>query len=161
MLEETIIKLLRESLQTVATAESCTGGLLANNITNIAGASDIFQAGWVTYSNESKSNLLAIPCNIIERHGAVSSQVAKLMAEAAQRISGATFGLSTTGIAGPDGGTKEKPVGTIYMALAEYNKETKVWSENFSATRIDFKKKAVEALLQKLQERLLLSTSPH
>ena len=154
MLEEIIVQLLKQSSQTVATAESCTGGHLANRITNVPGASAVFKAGWVTYSNTSKSNLLKIPREIIQHHGAVSSEVAQLMAEAAQRISGATFGLSTTGVAGPDGGTLEKPVGTVFMALAEDGKETKVWREFFPVERLLFKKMVTEALLEGLRPLL-------
>lgn len=154
IIEKEIIELLTKRSETVATAESCTGGFLAHRLTNISGASVVIKAGWVSYSDDAKVALLGISADLIERYGAVSEEVAVLMAEAAQRIAGTTFGLSTTGIAGPTGGSTKKPLGTIFMALAEENKETKVWKEFFPSERVTFKTVATEALLQKLLERL-------
>lgn len=116
---ETIVgELLTKHKKTLATAESCTGGLIANRITNIPGSSAYFLNGLVTYSNESKIKFLNIPKEILEKFGAVSSECAIAMAENVRKISGSDFGLAVTGIAGPNGGTKEKPVGTVHLALS-------------------------------------------
>ena len=104
--------------ETLAVAESCTGGSIAARFTAMAGASAYFLLGAVTYSNESKIRTLGVPAELIERHGAVSEQVARAMAEGVRRIAGADYGVATTGIAGPTGGTAEKPVGTVWMAVA-------------------------------------------
>jgi nicotinamide-nucleotide amidase len=102
----------------LATAESCTGGLVAALLTDIAGSSAVFERGFVTYSNEAKAELLGVPMDLIERHGAVSEQVARAMAEGALARSRADIAVSVTGIAGPDGGTAEKPVGLVHFAAA-------------------------------------------
>ncbi len=117
-LEDVVIRQLRATGQTVATAESCTGGQLAHRLTNVPGSSAAFVAGWVTYSNEAKQRDLGVRAEMLAAHGAVSEPVARAMAEGARQRSGATFALSATGIAGPDGGTAEKPVGLVYVALA-------------------------------------------
>ncbi|HEX6626080.1 MAG TPA: competence/damage-inducible protein A [Pyrinomonadaceae bacterium] len=104
---------------TLATAESCTGGLVAERLTEIPGSSHYFMEGVVTYSNESKTRLLGVPAELIEAHGAVSAEVAEAMAEGVKRRAGVDFGLSVTGIAGPGGGTETKPVGLVYIALAD------------------------------------------
>jgi nicotinamide-nucleotide amidase len=100
----------------IATAESCTGGLLAATLTTIPGASDVFERGFVTYSNVSKSEMLGVPYWLIERHGAVSDDVARAMAGGALTHSPANLAIAITGIAGPDGGAPEKPVGLVYFA---------------------------------------------
>ena len=117
-LELVVVRALTERSLTVALAESCTGGHLANRLTNIPGASAVFRAGYVTYSNESKTSALGVPADLIARHGAVSEPVARAMAEGARRAGSSDFGLSLTGIAGPDGGSDEKPVGTVFIGLA-------------------------------------------
>jgi nicotinamide-nucleotide amidase len=117
-LEEVIVRLLTEKKLTLAVAESCTGGHIANRITNISGASNVFLSGVVTYSNAEKVRLLGVSPQTIEKFGAVSEQVAREMAENLRKKSGATFALSTTGIAGPTGGTSEKPVGLVFIGLA-------------------------------------------
>lgn len=103
---------------TVALAESCTGGLVAASITAVSGSSGYFLGGVVSYSNEAKSALLAVPMSTLEAHGAVSAQVAKAMAEEARARFRAVLGASITGVAGPDGGSDEKPVGLTYVGLA-------------------------------------------
>jgi len=118
-LEEIIAEALTEKRLTIAVAESCTGGLIANRLTDVPGSSVYFERGLVTYSNEAKIQLLGVPPEIIEQHGAVSEETARLMAEGVRRIAKTALGLSSTGIAGPAGGTKEKPVGTVYVALAD------------------------------------------
>jgi nicotinamide-nucleotide amidase len=117
-LEETVVKMLTAVHQTIAVAESCTGGAIANRITNVSGSSEVFINGCVTYSNESKTRLLGVSEKILAAHGAVSEEVAREMAEGARTRSGTDFGISTTGIAGPTGGTPEKPVGLVYIGFA-------------------------------------------
>ncbi|MEE9935706.1 MAG: competence/damage-inducible protein A [Deltaproteobacteria bacterium] len=118
-LEEIIAAALAEKKLTIAVAESCTGGLIANRLTDVSGSSVYFDRGFVTYSNEAKIRELGVPSEIIEKHGAVSEETAQRMAEGVRRVAGTDLGLSSTGIAGPTGGTKEKPVGTVYIALAD------------------------------------------
>jgi len=117
-LEEVIVKLLTARHETLGVAESCTGGLLANRITNVPGASKVFVAGYVCYANQAKSDMLDVDPKLIEKHGAVSEPVARALAEHARVCARSTFALATTGIAGPTGGSPEKPVGTVYIALA-------------------------------------------
>lgn len=118
-LGEVVGELLRRRGDTLATAESCTGGLLAGRITEVAGSSEYFREGVVTYSNEAKTRMLGVPAALIEAHGAVSEQVAEAMARGVRKLANATFGIGITGIAGPGGGSEEKPVGLVYIALAD------------------------------------------
>ena len=116
--EERLNRLLTLKGLTIAVAESCTGGLISSRITDVAGASVYFRAGLVTYSNEAKEALLSVPRDLLMTKGAVSAEVAARMSEGARHAAEADIGLSVTGIAGPGGGTAEKPVGTVYMGLA-------------------------------------------
>ncbi|HOW56849.1 MAG TPA: competence/damage-inducible protein A [Smithellaceae bacterium] len=118
-LEEIVGRLLKEKKLTLAVAESCTGGLISSRITDVAGSSDYFNRAVVSYSNAAKTEILGVPAHVIEKHGAVSEETARLMAEGVRKISGTDIGLATTGIAGPTGGSAEKPVGTVYLALAD------------------------------------------
>lgn len=120
--EELVHNILINRGETLAVAESCTGGTIASKFTAQAGASAYFLCGVVSYSNESKCNVLGVPMADIEQHGAVSEEVAKAMAQGAKVISGAKFAVSTTGIAGPTGGSKEKPVGTVWIGIATPDK---------------------------------------
>jgi nicotinamide-nucleotide amidase len=117
-LEEVVGRLLRQQGQTLAVAESCTGGLICHRLTNISGSSDYFHGGAVTYSNRAKLDLLGVPAATLEEHGAVSPETALAMARGVQRLFHADFGLAVTGIAGPTGGTPAKPVGLVFMGLA-------------------------------------------
>ncbi len=117
-LEEVLGALLKQRRLTLAAAESCTGGLIGARITNIAGSSEYFERAAVVYSNRAKTEMLGVPADMIERHGAVSSEVAAAMAQGIRKAAGTTLGLSVTGIAGPGGGTEKKPVGLVYIALA-------------------------------------------
>lgn len=111
------VALLRKR-QKVCTAESCTGGLIAKTLTDLAGSSDWFDRGFVTYSNAAKSEMLGVPASLIEDYGAVSEAVANAMASGALRHSKADYAVAVTGIAGPGGGSEEKPVGTVWIAVA-------------------------------------------
>ena len=117
-LEEVVGRLLRDAGATVAVAESCTGGLVASRLTDVSGSSDYLKEGVVSYSNAAKMARLEVPVGTIDRHGAVSAETAAAMATGMRQTSGATYGLSTTGVAGPGGGTPEKPVGLVYLGLA-------------------------------------------
>ena len=118
-LEEVIAGFLTEKKLTIAVAESCTGGLITNRITDVSGSSDYLERGLVTYSNTAKISMLGVPAEVIKKHGAVSEETARLMAEGVRKLAGTDLGISSTGIAGPNGGSKEKPVGTIYIALTD------------------------------------------
>ncbi|MDP4152694.1 MAG: competence/damage-inducible protein A [Bacillota bacterium] len=120
-LEETVVKLLKEKHMTLATAESCTGGLLAKRITDIAGASDVFEYGFITYANKAKIRELGVKPETLEEYGAVSAQTAIEMADGVRNVTGADIGVSITGIAGPGGGTEEKPVGLVFIGLSTKN----------------------------------------
>lgn len=152
-LETVIVRQLAAKPATLAVAESCTGGFLAHRITNVPGASAVFLAGYITYSNEAKGAALGVDPATISEHGAVSKPVARAMAEGAREKSGATFALATTGIAGPDGGSKTKPVGTAYVALAGGG-ETVVRHLFFPTDRETFKQLATQMALNLLRERL-------
>jgi len=154
-LETAIVRLLRDKKLTLAVAESCTGGSLSGRITDVAGSSDVFLAGYVTYANEAKENTLGVPEDLLAAHGAVSEPVAAAMAEGARRVSGAEFALSTTGIAGPGGGTESKPVGTVYIGLASAGHPTVVRRCYFPLDRITFKHKATSAALDLLRRQVL------
>ena len=117
-LEETVVKLLTTAHKTIAIAESCTGGTIANRITNVSGASEVFINGCVTYSNESKVRLVGVRQETLDAHGAVSEETAREMAEGVRAGGKTDFGISTTGIAGPTGGTPDKPVGLVYIGFA-------------------------------------------
>lgn len=121
ILEEIIGELLRNRRKTISVAESCSGGLIGVKFTNVSGSSDYFVNGMITYSNQAKIELLKIPEDIIDKYGAVSEQVAILMAEGVKKLSKSDYGLSATGIAGPTGGTEEKPAGLVYIGFAHEN----------------------------------------
>jgi nicotinamide-nucleotide amidase len=154
-LEEVVVRLLKQRKQTLATAESCTGGLIANQITNVSGVSEVFLAGYITYANSAKNDVLNVDSKLIEKNGAVSEAVASAMAEGARARAASTFGLATTGIAGPTGGSDEKPIGTVYIALASGDSETVVGKFLFPTDRETFKQLAAQAALDLLRRRLL------
>jgi nicotinamide-nucleotide amidase len=154
-LEEVVVRLLKQRKQTVATAESCTGGLIANQITNVSGASDVFLAGYVTYANSAKSDILNVDSTLIDEHGAVSEAVARAMAEGGRMRAVANFALATTGVAGPVGGWDEKPVGTVYIALASGDSETVVRKFFYPTDRETFKQLAAQAALDLLRRKLV------
>jgi PncC family amidohydrolase len=143
---EKISTILKEKDLIIATAESCTGGLLSHSLTNISGSSDYFDRGIVSYSNKAKTELLGVTEDILNRYGAVSEQVAKAMAEGVRKRSSVDIGIATTGIAGPTGGTKDKPVGLVYIAISTKDK-TKVKKFHFSGSRLDNKESTLNAAL--------------
>jgi nicotinamide-nucleotide amidase len=153
-MEESIVRMLTERYLTLATAESCTGGLLANRITDVPGASAVFLEGFVTYSNASKTALLGVPAELISAHGAVSEQVVRAMAEGVLTKSGTTHALATTGIAGPGGGSEEKPVGTVWLALSSKGEETVSWKQHLPLDRKAFKRAVTQSALDRLRRHL-------
>lgn len=152
-LESAIVKTLTEKKRTLAVAESCTGGLLANRITNVPGSSEVFVNGCVTYTNESKTHLVGVPTTLIEQHGAVSEPVARAMAEGVRTRSNTTYGIGITGIAGPSGGMAQKPVGLVYIALATPT-ETKCIEQRINYDRETFKFVATQYALDLLRRDL-------
>jgi nicotinamide-nucleotide amidase len=153
-LESVIVRLLTERKQTLALAESCTGGLIAHRITNVPGASAVLLAGLVTYSNEAKKKFLGVRPETLQAHGAVSEPVAREMAEGARKQAGADYAISVTGIAGPGGGTPDKPVGTVFMGLAG-NFETTVSQHVNSFDRETFKQVTSDQALEMLRRKIL------
>lgn len=153
-LEDVVGLLLTERKLTLAVAESCTGGMIANRITNVSGSSNYFNRGFVTYSNASKIELLGVRSDLIEQHGAVSREVAQAMAVGARRRSGVDIAISTTGIAGPTGGSTEKPVGLVWIGYAESTGSLAL-KFNFGDHRLHFKERASQAALELLRKKLL------
>jgi nicotinamide-nucleotide amidase len=153
-LEEVIVKLLMQRHQTLAVAESCTGGLLANRITNVPGGSEVFLAGYVCYANQAKIDMLNVDPQVLEKHGAVSDQVARAMAEGARMCAKSDYVLATTGVAGPGGGSLEKPAGTVYIAAAAQD-ETITKRLFFPTDRETFKQVATQAALELLRKKII------
>ncbi len=153
-MEVVVGQLLVERQATLAIAESCTGGLVGHRITNVPGASRYLLADLVTYSNEAKQSLLGVPAEVLEKHGAVSEECARAMAEGVRRALGATYGLATTGIAGPGGGTPEKPVGTVYVAVAD-ERETRTGGFVWGTSRLAFKERVAQMALNTLRKSIL------
>lgn len=145
--EEQLVAVLTGQHMTVTTAESCTGGLIAGTLVNVAGASEVLNEGYVTYSNEAKHRILGVKEETLERYGAVSPQTAEEMAAGAARAAGADVGLSSTGIAGPGGGTEDKPVGLVYVGCC-VNGKTEVKECRFHGSRMENRLQTVEAALQ-------------
>ncbi len=154
VIEEVVVHLLAERAEWVATAESCTGGMIAARLTDVSGASAVFGTGYVTYANEAKVRELGVPAELLMRHGAVSEPVARAMAEGCLRQSGAHHALAVTGIAGPTGGSEDKPVGTVFAALASRQQETICRRLFFPGARDRFKLLTSQAALEMLRRRL-------
>jgi nicotinamide-nucleotide amidase len=153
-MEQAVVRLASTAGKTVATAESCTGGLVASRLTNVSGSSAIFRYGWVTYHDEAKTRELGVPPGLLEKHGAVSPEVARAMAEGALRGSGADVAVAVTGIAGPTGGTPAKPVGLVYFGLAKNGSETQTLERNLSQVRDTFKAMAAQVALDLLRRNV-------
>ena len=145
--EQALSALLREKDRTLAAAESCTGGLIAKRMTDLAGASQIFMGGVVSYTNFVKANVLGVPQALLDEHGAVSEPVARAMAEGVRRITGADCGISVTGVAGPDSDERGNAVGTVYIGYAD-EKGAACRLHRFGAlTRAEIRERAADAAL--------------
>ncbi|QQY09736.1 MAG: CinA family protein [Candidatus Xiphinematobacter sp.] len=155
LLERMVVECLRRAKRTLATAESCTGGLLANRITNVEGCSRVFLEGFILYSDKAKSDRLHLPESTIRSCGAVSKEVATEMAERLLNLSGAHYALCTTGVAGPTRGTQQLSIGTVFIGLASPQVPTQVYRGLFPESRETFKQLAVDAALGILYRRLL------
>ncbi len=148
-----VVERLRAKNQTIATVESCTGGLIAKSITDVPGASEVYNGGWCVYSNQMKQQQLGVDPELLERYGAVSEPVAAQLAVNGREISGSDYAISTTGIAGPGGGSPEKPVGLVYIGLAGPEGLVKVMKSNFAGLRDIIRQRSVnQALAQLLKE---------
>jgi nicotinamide-nucleotide amidase len=156
-LESAVVRLFTEKGLTIATAESCTGGLLSARLTEVPGSSKVFLGGAITYSNEAKSDLVAVPAELIHEHGAVSPEVAEAMARGARERFQSDFGVGITGVAGPDGGTPEKPVGLVYIALAGPG-GVRVEKSRFMGSRADVRYRSAQYALVMLRDGALACT---
>ena len=142
-----LAKHLNENSLVIAVAESCTGGMITSSITQIPGASRILDRGFVTYSNQSKIEMLGVSPITLERHGAVSANVAMEMAEGALKNSAADIAISITGIAGPDGGSPEKPTGLVHFGWASKKTKTKAYKRFFQGSRLNIQTEATKAAI--------------
>ena len=154
MIEEVLVQTLADRGQWLSTAESCTGGFMASRITDVSGASRVFGHGIVTYANEAKQRHLGVSAQLLEQHGAVSEPVAAAMAEGVLAVSGADHALAITGIAGPKGGSEDKPVGTVFIGLASKGSATVVRRFFYPGSRDRFKLLSSQAALEMLRRRL-------
>jgi nicotinamide-nucleotide amidase len=144
---------LKKAKAKLVTAESCTGGLVAAAITDFSGVSSVYERGFITYSNEAKTEELGVPAELIEKYGAVSPEVAKSMAEGAISNSRGNISVAITGIAGPTGGSAEKPVGLVYIATS-YNGNTNSQEFSFTGSRDDIRQEAVAKAIELLEAAL-------
>jgi nicotinamide-nucleotide amidase len=149
-----LLERYRKSGRRVATAESCTGGMVSARLTEVAGSSDVLERGFVVYSNEAKVELLGVSAELLAHYGAVSAQVARAMAEGALSRSRADVAISITGIAGPGGATAGKPVGLIYLGIASKGRETRVERQHFTGDRGAIRGAALERALELLDSAL-------
>ena len=147
MIEENLVRILFERALKITTAESCTGGMIASTLVNVAGVSDVFEAGYVTYSEEAKISILGVRKETIEIYTVYSEEVAREMAQGAAEAAGADVAVSVTGIAGPDGGTPDFPVGLCYIGCY-YNGETTVARYVFEGDRQQVRRKAADAAME-------------
>lgn len=151
-----LLELCRRAKLKIATAESCTGGLIVGCLTEIAGSSDVVERGFVTYSNEAKNEMLGVPKMLINLHGAVSEKVAVAMAEGALSKSLADISIAVTGVAGPGGGSKEKPVGLVHFACAGRGRPTVVNHQVFPGDRADVRDATVQTAFTMLRRAATL-----
>ena len=155
-LEKEVGDLLVQAKATIALAESCTGGLVASMLTDIAGSSDYFIFSAVTYSNETKVRVLGVEQSTLDAHGAVSEETARQMAQGVRQLTGATYGLSTSGVAGPGGGSEEKPVGTVCIGIAGSDFSLGKRHMFSPGDRLYNKRIFARAALEELKSRLIL-----
>lgn len=151
---EAVLEACRKAGLRLAVAESCTGGLVAGLLTAVAGSSDVVERGFVVYTNEAKQELLGVPAALLETVGAVSEEVARAMAEGALKQSNAQISVAVTGIAGPGGGTEEKPVGLVHIAAARDGAETLLESHVFDGGRDAVRMQSVAAALALVRRRI-------
>jgi nicotinamide-nucleotide amidase len=149
-LAETVLARCREKKLMIATAESCTGGMIAGALTDIAGSSDVVERGFVTYSNRAKTEMLGVPAALIGRHGAVSAEVARAMASGALEHAPVELAVAVTGIAGPGGGSADKPVGLVHLATARRGEELQSEHHVFPGDRDAIRRATVERALELL-----------
>ena len=159
-MEQAVVRLARAAGKTIATAESCTGGLVASRITNVSGSSEVFRYGWVAYANEAKTAELGVPAELLKQHGAVSAEVAVAMAQGALKESGADVAVAITGIAGPTGGTPEKPVGFVHFGLATREGKTQTLQKLLAPGRETFKYMASQIALDLVRRASLRANRP-
>lgn len=145
-----VLDVARAASLKVTTAESCTGGLIAASLTEIAGSSDVFERGFVTYSNQSKTELIGVPADLIAQSGAVSEPVARAMADGALAHARADIAVAVTGIAGPGGGTADKPVGLVFIGAANGRDPTIVERHVFPGDRVEIRRATVQRALELL-----------
>ncbi len=150
LIKDTVKKLIKKNI-TVSVAESCSGGIIANSIIKFSGASKIFSYGLICYSNKAKNKYLSISKQILLKHGAVSSQVAREMINNLYKKEKTNIVISTTGIAGPNGSTKNKPVGLVYIGI-KFKKTNYIFKKNFSGSRIDVQKKTRDFVFRKVNK---------
>ena len=153
-LAEALVNELTESGKAVATAESCTGGWVAKAITDIAGSSAVFGYGIVSYANGAKESIIGVQNKTLEEHGAVSAEVVEEMAKGTLRLSGADIAVAVSGVAGPDGGTKEKPVGTVWICHGKRGKSSFAHEYKFEGDREAVRLQSVEASLKAVLDLL-------
>ena len=149
-LAETVLARCREKKLMIATAESCTGGLIAGALTDIAGSSDVVERGFVTYSNRAKTEMLGVPAALIEKHGAVSAEVARAMAAGALAQAPVEIAVAVTGIAGPGGGSADKPVGLVHFGIARNGKHVRTEHHVFPGDRSAIRRATVVRALELL-----------
>lgn len=147
MIEENLVRILFERALKITTAESCTGGMIASTLVNVAGVSDVFESGYITYSEEAKMHVLGVKQETLDKYTVYSEEVAREMAEGAARAAGADAALSVTGIAGPDGGTPDIPVGLCYIGCY-YDGETVVERHVFEGDRQQIRTAITEAAIR-------------
>ncbi len=152
-LAEDVVETLRDANHLLALAESCTGGMVSERITSVPGASDVFEEAIISYSNDAKIRRLAVDPEVMSEHGAVSEEVAVEMVEGAYLVPDVTVAASITGIAGPTGGTDEKPVGTVCFALKEKHEPIVVTTRHFDGNRQSVREQSTRFILKSLQNR--------
>jgi nicotinamide-nucleotide amidase len=155
LLAENVIKTLKKQNLHLVTAESCTGGLIAGCLTAISGASEVINQGFITYANQAKIDLLGIPQALLNEHGAVSEIVSRLMAEGAISGGGGDVSISVTGIAGPGGGSNEKPVGLVHVSVAQNGRDTLHECHVFSGDRNTIRLQTIEVAFKLLLSRIV------
>lgn len=159
MLEEQVVEELRKRNLKITTAESCTGGLIAATLVNVPGASYVLEEGYITYADGAKKKILGVKEEALRQYGAVSRQVAEQMAQGAARTSGAKAALSATGIAGPEGGTPEKPVGLVYIGCY-FQGKTYVKENHFQGDRMEVRRQTVQTAFRFLLECMQNTNTP-